>query len=249
MSMSCYVLLNKKLVFFFSFKSGNTSLAYWIYNYLKSRSDFVVGNKDIPVYLNNPNMHISAGMGWSLIKNNNFKGVVLSRDPYARIVSAFVNKFIVDGDRWIKSYDNLEHFSKVFLGDSCKSGVSFMEFLNSIYNYSVSGQEINRHFAPQVSDKLLDKNFFTYQVRLESVDNDLRKMCESEGLVWRPFPRLRTTKINLRLFDGDASKISCFDLANKELLPKKKNLLTADAISLINKIYEKDFSVFGYDKL
>lgn len=249
MSMSCYVLLNKKLVFFFSFKSGNTSLAYWIYDYLKSRNDFTISDKNIPMYLNNPNMHVSAGMGWSLIKNNNFKGVVLSRDPYARIVSAFVNKFVVDGGRWIKNYDNLEHFSKNFLGDAAKDGVSFIEFLNLIDAYHISGQELNRHFAPQIPDKFLNKKFFTYQIKLESVDDDLKKMCEIENLVWRPFPKLRTTKTNLRLFDGDASEINCFDLASKEILPKQKNLLNADTVSLINKIYEKDFSVFGYDKL
>lgn len=247
MSMSCYVLLNKRLVFFFSFKSGNTSLAYWIYEYLKSRDNFEVDSKHVRSYLNNPNIHISAESGLSLIRQNGFKGVVLSRNPYTRAVSAFTNKFVVDGGRWIKTVDNLEHFSKSFLGQDAQSGVSFVEFLQKIKNSINSGTGLNRHFAPQVSSKMIGKKFFSYQVRLESVDDDLKKICESEKMEWHEFPKMRTTNLKLRSISDDLSSANCFELAKKEILPKSENLLNKNTINIINDIYKNDFIELNYE--
>lgn len=44
MATRCYVVLSKRLVFFFSFKSGNTSLGGWIYEEVKPRIAKIAAN-------------------------------------------------------------------------------------------------------------------------------------------------------------------------------------------------------------
>ncbi len=250
MATRCYVVLSKRLVFFFSFKSGNTSLGGWIYEEVKPRIAKIAANvKDYRIYLNNPNMDIAAKDGLDLVCNHGFKGVVLSRNPYARAVSAYVNKFIVDGERWIKSYADLEPFAKKFLGEECENGISFVSYLEKIKNMRDRKVAVDLHFSPQMPKILIDKKFFDYQLKIENIDEDLKNLCEKEGLVWRKFPKLRTSKIAANNVDGDLSSISSFALSKSKIQPKKENLLSSVAINLINEIYAVDFEKFGYERI
>lgn len=250
MATRCYVVLSKRLVFFFSFKSGNTSLGGWIYEEVKPRVAKVAANvRDYRTYLNNPNMDITAKDGFDLVCNHGFKGVVLSRNPYARAVSAYVNKFIVDGERWITKYADLEPFAKKFLGGECENGISFVSYLEKIKNMRDKNIAVDLHFSPQIPKILIDKKFFEYQIKIENIDADLKNFCEKEGLVWREFPKLRTSKNAVKNVEGDLSCISSFALSKDKIQPNKGNLLSSAAIKLINEIYAMDFEKLNYEKI
>jgi hypothetical protein len=254
-----YVVPQKRVVIFYSYKSGNTSLVEYVYELFSP--NFLL-NKNIAFqrrFLRSPAISMSPLNGYRLVKLSKFTGVVLTRNPYQRAVSAYVNKFIRDGNKSIVSHSNLEQFSNIFLSYSqkhgiCKDpmqGITFNEFLLTIKKMKLErrdskGVAINAHWNVQVPDVLADKNFFSKQVRLENIQTDIKILNDLLGLN-KTFPHSRGTAHHGKSSDLNLENLPSFYIEKMgfELIPD--NFLSLDMKLLIQEIYEIDFLKFGYE--
>jgi hypothetical protein len=241
-----YILLPWRLVFFYSYKAGNTSLVHWLYEYAKPRSKGGVAVRAKRMYLNSPNNSISMTEGVKLIRNHGFRGVALARDPYSRAVSAYLNKFVVDGEVWRKSPESMERFARDLIGGDER--FSFIDYLEKLSARTAAGERIDPHFAPQVPAYLQGVPFFQHLLRLESIDEDLGALIRKYRMPPAPFPRHRATASATNGAESleNASSTSCFDLSRDEARPTSGQLLCPRAIGLINELYASDFETFGY---
>ncbi len=243
-----YILLPWRLVFFYSYKAGNTSLVHWLYEYAQPRIKGGVTVHSKRKYLNSPNHSISIADGVKLIQNNGFRGVALARDPYSRAVSAYLNKFVVDGDVWRKSPESLERFARDLIGGDER--FSFIDYLEKLSTRAAAGERIDPHFAPQVPAYLRGVPFFQHLLKLESIDEDLGTLMRKYRMPAAPFPRHRATSSAAPAESAgaleNASSTSCFDLSRDETRPTSEQLLCPRSVGLINTLYETDFETFGY---
>ena len=243
-----YILLPWRLVFFYSYKAGNTSLVHWLYEYAKPRIKGGVTVHAKRTYLNSPNNSTSIAEGVKLVQNHGFRGVALARDPYSRAVSAYLNKFVVDGDVWRKSPESLERFARDLMG--VDEQFSFIDYLEKLNARAAAGERIDPHFAPQVPAYLQGVPFFQHLLKLESIDEDLGALMRKYRMPAAPFPRHRATSSvsagNSAEVLENASSTSCFDLSQNETRPTSEQLLCPRAVGLINELYATDFETFGY---
>lgn len=245
-----YILLPWRLVFFYSYKAGNTSLVHWLYEYAKPRVKGGVAVHTKRTYLNSPNNSTSMMEGVKLVRSHGFRGVFLARDPYMRAVSAFLNKFVVDGEVWRKTPESMERFARDLIRK--EESFSFIDYLEKVDNRISAGERIDLHFSPQVPVHLRGVTFFQHLLRLESIDEDLAALTSTYRMPPAPFPRYRATSaapgVSNPALQGNASSISCFDLSREEHRPSAEQLLCPRAVALIDHIYATDFETLGYSR-
>jgi chondroitin 4-sulfotransferase 11 len=71
--------------------------------------------------------------------------LIVSRDPYSRLFSAYVDKFYLIGH--VKSAREISQ-RKGKIGSSCGYNVTFQQFLDYVIEKAYGGYQINRHWAP-----------------------------------------------------------------------------------------------------
>jgi hypothetical protein len=250
--MKAYVILEKQLLVFYAFKSGNTSLASWVYSVIQPRREpkgiTIKSKRD---YLLLPNNAVPLSLACDLKLNHGFKTVIVVRNPYSRAVSAYVNKFVLDGKRWIQAADKYETFVKRFVGSRFTSGISFREFLTELRQRQQpdSSIRVNPHFDAQLPLVCRTPNFFDDILRLEHIGVEFPQFLLKYGFPQVAFPRLRATPpAASQGREGLLDDESNFNLARQFVLPTKKNLLSASTRNLICDLYERDFVAFGYSK-
>ena len=74
------------------------------------------------------------------------RSVLISRDPYTRLYSAFVDKILLPADR-IESIEGLEGLGNVM----CESEITFKMFLQKILEAAYDRKFLDKHWAPIVS--------------------------------------------------------------------------------------------------
>jgi hypothetical protein len=249
MTTQAYVLLEYKAIIFYAYKSGNSSLVEWIYEFVKPNTTKGINLKRKRALLSSPNIGIRASLAFNLIRKHGFNGAILVRNPYSRAASGFINKFVRDGDIWLNVNRGYEKCAIELMADSPK--FSFIDYLNAIRSYRLNSIEnrLNLHFKSQVNPVHSGLLKHLRIMKIENIASDLSEFCVENGIPYTELPRERSTSIkNTQPIDGDASDIDCFELAQRNQLPTHDQLLSRDAIALINEIYEIDFLSLGYEK-
>jgi len=266
MARDAFALNEHEVVVFWSRKSGNTSLANWIGDILLPDTKPLQRQR---VMKRGDDFRVDATEALELIETKGFDNYILARDPYRRIVSAYVEKFIRYRDEPMDSIGALKGFSaRTFLemmemkgrpsgrGDYADSypGISFVEFLEFILarvkEPTDRGEpDINGHFNTQVP-LLFDGRFqYAHVMKLEEMPE------AATGLAARlkssvPFPHLRSNTAGKSDMTpaGDHSEAKSVDLIAAGIIPAAASLLNDKTRSLIEEAFDLDFRMLGYEK-
>lgn len=259
MTRRAFVNLNDRWVFYWSPKAGNTSLCKWLLDTVENRH----GIRDRLEESHGPRGILKLAYGCNdfrltarLIRDFGFRSFVLARDPYRRVVSAFVEKFVFR-NRPITSSEHLHGFAMQFYRytkgtETSYGGLSFILFLrtlNEIIASTSAGQEpkLNVHWNTQVPFHFKDIGFHYDKIlRLESVDADAASVATDLG-VQATFPFERSQRPANSPDNEDLSNVSSAELARAQTIPGPANLLTEEASSLIQSVYSIDFHLLRYE--
>ena len=171
--MNFYFIPGKRAAITWSEKCACTSLGHWCTNALDRKN--IPGDKRLFLQREGYNFHLSQLPG--LIEAGSVKTlIVTTRDPVSRMLSSYINKFVVYTGKAIDKYDSLEAFSRQFLekiieektheirkeksGNKKETfinseghfGLSFRNFLRYISSNKDNPQALNSHFRPQITD-------------------------------------------------------------------------------------------------
>jgi hypothetical protein len=250
MTRQAYVLLEKKVVIFYSYKSGNSSLVEWVFEMVKPKAKGGIEPKRKRPFLSSPNIGVNAALAFDLITKHGFKGVILTRDPYKRAVSGFINKFVRDGNLWLRIDRGYEKCAIELMTNTSK--FSFIDYLNAIseLKQSHNDRRLNPHFRTQVDPRYSRFMKLLRIVKIENIAHDLGGFCLENNIPFDRFPRERATDTaDANLFEGDASFTDCYELAQSRCVPAYEQMFSKYAIELINQIYDIDFVFLGYEKM
>ena len=103
--------------------------------------------------------------------------VLVSRDPYSRLFSAFIDKVFLPKNI---AFGIVQRLRKT--NDSCANDLTFEEFLTDIITSVRGGQKLNNHWTPIVNlCKLCDVNAFAV-VKQETFTADVEYVLKSVGV-------------------------------------------------------------------
>lgn len=264
MARDAYAIPNRKVVIFWSRKSGNTSLADWVADVVSPG-----GRRNTPSrrFLKRNGYIIHFEEALRLVQNEGYADFVLVRNPFRRIVSSYVEKFIYYAERPMDQLANLKRFSQHAFLDIMAAqgkpasprdysdnyeGVSFVEFLefirDRVRNPTDDGEpELNGHWNTQVPFSF--STGFTYSniIRLERVGTDILPLAKALGTELA-FPHTRSNEVNAKLVkDRDLSGTRSVAMIREEIVPAPEALLNDQTCALIREAYEIDFRKLGYD--
>ncbi len=229
---------NKKIVFGWSAKCGCS--------HIKTLFLFLTRNK---IY-NIEDIHKECKyLGINDIINdiNNYTFIIISRNPYDRLISGFLEKYtylhylhydVIDEKATIKKWEN---------NLSCM--ITFTNFVNELVynNYNIIDQH---HFTPQLSEKwddilLTHKNIIVYD--LANIDytflEKIYNITIPSELINFKGPHVNKNKLD----DNIINDIKVYDLDPldyKDMKLNKYNFINKDLQDKIYNFYKKDFEFF-----
>ncbi|MEM7243308.1 MAG: sulfotransferase family 2 domain-containing protein [Pseudomonadota bacterium] len=204
MTRHAFVLLEQDLVVFWAPKAACSTLAEVIAfsvlpNEVLDAWDFDKGG---PRLLLEKEGFLYDGMSARrLIAQHGYRSVAILRDPYDRLISAFVNKFVVKNDRPILRYADMEPFAFRFVQDNFRAlrlwrkpelgstwkGITFRQFVSTVCDIIDASDEsqrhLNQHWNTQIPDGVRDEGFvFDHVYDLQSIDLFFDLLREKTGV-------------------------------------------------------------------
>lgn len=258
--MKFYVVENQKLVIGWSPKCACTAICDWLVHGVIKPASFTGTSR---IYLEKNGYLASPKKATALILEHGFKSIFFTRDPANRIVSAFINKFIVRSGKALRTPDRFENFATMLIDDLYKlnnytgdyKGISFLEFITYIDRILLEKQKhLNAHWSPQVeglSEELKQRIQAgkCFMVKQESFQHDLKNVNFALGFDYLP-PHLNVSDWP-RLWKALPPNRNCSAVENKLLIRRKlklskSNFLTDTTKPMIARIYHDDYQVFSY---
>lgn len=265
MAHEAYVLLDHRIMIYWSRKAANTALTDWLFNsVVKIRRDrearlsarkFMVAGQ----------FRIEYPMALEFRDRMGFDDYIIARDPFRRAVSIYLEKFVYYRGAGLDRYDMLTNFAQrayqVMTGTGktdgapdAYRGVSFVDYLEYVAEQvetRAPGQEpnLNGHFLPQVPFAFVDREIeYSNIIHLENIQNEIRPLATRIGSTL-PFPMVRpgVNQVNAAP-DLDLSETRSVDLVRAGLVPSASNLLSPRSQALILRAYAHDFAKLGYAK-
>ena len=227
-----YILNQHKILLFYSAKCGNTTLRQWYLHFtqnkfienvdqLRIRTNHLIKKEFSPKY--------NSGLCDKYLKS------IVVRNPYDRVVSMFMDKFIFKQDR--------------FSDTLSKENITFNNFLQLLleerdkYNFELT----DKHFIPQSLSR--EKLKFNYIIKLESFERDMLDFIHKE--IDSNYNYDFTKKAgNFESSYNDEDYQSLTNVRLSELRKKdsfnKKSFLDNSTKPIIFNIYKNDFIKFNY---
>ncbi|XP_033753292.1 carbohydrate sulfotransferase 9-like isoform X2 [Pecten maximus] len=114
------------------------------------------------------------GLGTFVNASRHSLSVMVSRDPFTRLFSAYVDKYFLLGQLGRRIQSALKKGPFRMNGGICGYDVSFSDFLNYVTDMALKGVDLNEHFMPVV--KLCDPCKLHYDVisKQESLTKDTK---------------------------------------------------------------------------
>jgi len=174
---------------------------------------------------------------------------VIAREPYSRIVSAYVDKFC--GDDLYKPWVQ-EVISSVKEGKDEPSEISFSQFLDYLIEHD--NDSVNRHWRRQnfiLSDVKMDKiinlkniNKGLLEVNSQlNIENTIHQKAPNQAQKYGSNPK------NVELsFTGEISNVELMKEKTKiGNFPTKEQFYNAELKDKVKHIYKEDFDRFSFD--
>lgn len=172
-----------------------------------------------------------------LLSRPDIKKYTMVRDPYSRVLSAYLNKVEQrlpvkpegEGDHFDQIVRDIEAYRRDALGNSAYPDITFEVFLLWLRD-SGSWFAKDEHWAPQTVLLRQPEVKFDIIGRFEQLEKDSRKILDAMGCD-QQFPSQEEVKFAPT---AASDKISTY--------------FTAEATGLVDALYTKDFNAFGYDR-
>ena len=178
MTRQAFIAPKRRALIFWSPKAGNTSLAHWFLNATASTKRRArMGSASARAVLN-VGSTVGFDLARELIEQLGFDHYVLCRDPCARAVSAYRDKFVVKG----RQPDCLDGFAKdvaqAIAGANWeRRGISFIEYLeyvaSKVKSRGSGEPDLNNHFNTQVPFDFQDFEYANI-LHLEQISEGLK---------------------------------------------------------------------------
>ncbi len=265
MAHDAYVLLDHRVLVYWSRKAANTALTDWLFE------SVVTVRRDRKARIS-PRKFMVAGqykieypMALEFRDKMGFDDFIIARDPFRRAVSVYLEKFVYYRDTGLDSVDKLTSFAqrayqvmksrsggKAAAGEGDYPGVSFVEFLEYVSEQveaRIPGHEpdLNGHFLPQVPFAFVDREIeYSKVIHLENIQNEIWPLANRIGSTI-PFPMVRSSAVKANVApDVDLSETRSVDLVRSGLVPAASNLLSPRSQALVLRAYGHDLTKLGY---
>ncbi|WP_105244573.1 sulfotransferase family 2 domain-containing protein [Psychrobacter sp. Marseille-P5312] len=266
MTRQAYVLENNNLVVYWSPKAACTTVVNQIfYEVLGLNDRDINGSKsDARGYLGQ-NYQKNALQSMNYCKNKGFTSIGLIREPYDRLISAYINKFVNYHGNDIDEECKLEPFAlnfyrNVLLKEGIVErdsggykGVSFKQFVNGVCHVidsNVQGEpSLDHHWNTQIPFLYREHDFkYDYLFELSDTDAFFEKLGELTGT------KLNNKKLNVSSYsevsvNEDFTDLSSLDLQDESGL-SKENLSNSTLREKVLKSFAIDYLYlrsYGYD--
>lgn len=207
MTRQAYVHHPSKTVVFWSPKVGFSSIANEFARLVAGQDLADLKVRRVPVRSTLDKEHFVRHPGArSLVVKDGYRSVVMSRDPFDRAISGYLNKFVFNNGRKLLSLDALEPFAKNFAveileyGGSVPTesfpGITFREFCQHCFRKieERGGQEpdLDHHWNTQIPFSYYNSCFrYDFAFMIDEADLFFAKLAELTGL---PFQERRENK-------------------------------------------------------
>lgn len=180
-----------------------------------------------------------------IINSDYFKFVIV-RNPWARLVSTYLNLFVRFHEHG-RPTDLVRDSVKYIYGEDFKDrdsvNITFEELIK--YLCATEDRYLDQHAIPQYLFLGGIKNDFV--ARMENLSEDLQHIQNKLNLSLE-LPKLNKTKYSSSSNkEQNFSKLSPSELRNwKTILPDYKQFYTPELIDLVGQRYAQDIEMFGY---
>lgn len=270
--MNFYVVPQKSLVVGWSEKCACTTVCDWLVNGViqldgplkKKQREYLTDNN----YLRSPKEALA------MVNNKGFTPILFTRNPFTRMESAFLSKFVYRGGKPLNNESLLEPFALKAAKDCYAisgydgeyKGVSLVELLNYVKHNISKNKRVDGHWAPQILNNQIsfnEKGQFTnlkeqlaeilngrrFLVRQESFNHDIKNVNSALGFSYVPAYKNATTappEWGKAQQEADFGKMTSGEIINAKINMPKKMVLTHEVNALIREIYLDDFKLFSY---
>lgn len=185
-----------------------------------------------------------------------YRSVIVARHPLSRLISAYLNKFVVHYGRPLRHHLGLEPFARDMHQDICaRAGrdpkvnrTSFDEFLAAVTRDHAARPDpwtpINGHWDTQVPPPLAAQGFrYDRVVCVERLDSELAALARDLGMAWDG------TALNRTDYAPAAAAGYLGDLGADQLHDRAygaDNFVSAASIDTAWALHAGDYDVFGY---
>lgn len=216
----------KKFIIGWSAKAGCCAIKQW---YVET-SDIDLGNRDIHEYLGYGNTEYSNVKDLRGQAFDNYRKFICIRNPYKRLVSAYVNKYIIEKAYPVKGWKNFEEFVDILQKDT---------------NF----RKINRHhFIRQTAEdfRIAERNQWEWDkvIELDSFREDMR-VVNAMLSVDTKIPG----KINFSNYSGATDfDIPVYRMSASEIethMPQCRYFYNSRIRDRVSEIYNNDFEYFS----
>lgn len=273
MSGSAYIDNYSKVIAFWSAKCACTPVDHWFARGVLTLNPFY---EDKMESLLDRIDHVDEGSPRLFLGANGFKYdfvdaqkrahhdeyfvVHFTRHPALRLVSAYLNKFVIYAGRYLNTYDDLEPFAKHLASEiyqrnhwplALYKGIRFCDLVEHLWSFAQNprpGAYIDHHWATQIPKGTargvhIEPDYIVYTERF---NEDLRILNSHLGINFVP------GKFNVTSFpdaietDENLTRHFSQDLIKSRILVRPGNLLDRESVQKIKEIYADDYQYFGY---
>jgi hypothetical protein len=190
-----------------------------------------------------------------------YRSVIVARHPLSRLISAYLNKFVVHYGRPLRHHLGLEPFARdMHLGicataqrDPEVNRTSFDEFLAAVARDHAARPDpwtpINGHWDTQVPPPLAARGFrYDRVVSVERLDSELADMARDLNLQWDGAALNRTDYADAAQTEpGYLGHLGADQLHGRPYTAA--NFMSDAAVATAWHLHAGDYDVFGYDAL
>jgi len=254
MVLRAYVDPGRRLITFWSPKCGSRSLSHWFYQACTPQPE--EHRRDPGHYLNH-HFHVPYPRAARLVLDEGYRSILATRHPSARVLSAFLDKFVARRNRDHTRLDQALPYVREVIEDilshrqgGISGGVRFREFLDYLGRHRDRPETLNAHWAPQFDPDYFARPVpFHHLLRVERFDDDLVALNLRLGLESLPpvihKNRSRTAKAKQDLPAGALLDAPVDELVDREVSPSA--FLDTATMTWMGAFYQSDFDVLGYD--
>lgn len=195
---------------------------------------------------------------YPLAAGGKYRSLLFTRNPHARLASAFINKFYVNGRTPIDALESLEPFARGFLerfGLSTQPyrGISFRQFVNTLATARRDGIPLDHHWDtqfPLALEPRLEYPAVDHVVRIEFMDVDWPPVTADLGLSAPTGKGRNRTKYPVEFqesadFLGDRTT---GELLAEKLAVRPANLYDPDITACVATLYSSDYARLPYER-
>ncbi|SMX45892.1 sulfotransferase family 2 domain-containing protein [Actibacterium lipolyticum] len=259
MTRQSYVLPEKNLVVFWTPKAACTTISTAICAKLLNlpQEEFSSETGGMRGWLRRSDYWKSGADALKLTKEHGYHTIGLIREPYDRLISAYLNKFVRNKSRDLDTLETLEPFARVFYqnvilprkGHTAESqvpyeGLTFTEFVNAVCERiearGANEPRLDHHWNTQIPFSFKDAGFkFDELYTLKSADAFFERFGELTD------SDIKNNKLNATHYQ-EASNENLCDVGSLELIKlpsySKKQFRSPELESMVKKAFEIDYS-------